>query len=621
MDIELTKEDLIKQSIEFGYLREEDLHKKYQTPREYLFKEHNGDLGLPMFLNEARNIIDLEAREGGKSFFAACCIAHNFIFDGAFNFDEWLRKRKTAEPMVSQTVVGAIESSFSTDLLKKFRLGFENLPGSIEYKGKKYPSPLYFETEGSLAAAKTFQSKKSKSKIIHRTFQDNPLAANGTRPSLAMIEEVGFCDNIEEVLGALKECVSESGRQFGTVWMFGTGGLTKGIAANYTKYIFQNPSEFNCIVFEDKWEHKGEIGMFVPKYRVLNQYKNLEDNTSDDDRALSYLLSNRKQVENNKIKYATEVINNPIKPSEIFFSMDGLFFPTADLKFAHTNLTVNQKLLNASYKGFVIPDDGKMVWKNTNDKPIKEYPHRVSKGQQGCIEVFEHPVENDDGIIPDNIYIAGCDPVDDDDFNGSLQSTIVINRLTRRIVAEYTARHETAKEYYENVRRLLLYYNAKCNYENNKKGLFQYFEVKNSTHLLCPTPKILKDMSIMSKALLKGNKAYGTPASESVNNWHRNLTKEWLLETAYGEEDINNCYFIRSIAILEELLYWNPEGNFDRVSALGMAMILLEEKAKRPIIMEQENNTSLARFETFINKNSILNNDKQRISQTKTSFF
>jgi hypothetical protein len=601
-------------------LREEDVNKKYVIPREYLFKEHTDNYGKPLFQNEAWNIIDLEAREGGKSFFAAACIAHNFLFDGAYDFDLWLQKRKSAEPMVSQTVVGAIESQFSNDLLKKFRLGFENLPGSVEYKGIKYPSPLWVETRGSLAASKTLESIRSSSKIIHRTFQDNPLAANGTRPSLALIEEVGFCDNIEEVLGALKECVSQSGRQFGTVWMFGTGGLTKGIAANYTKHIFYNPKEFRCLEFEDVYEYKGSIGLFVPKNRVLNQFKDLETNTSDNEAALDYLIKSRKNVENNKVKYATEVINNPIKPSEIFFSMDGLFFPTTDLKFALNALEINTKLLNSSYKGFVVPDEGKMVWKNTNDKTIREYPHRINKGTQGCIEIFEHPVENDNGEVPDGIYIAGCDPVDDDGLLGSLQSTFIINRLTRRIVAEYTARHETVKEYYENLRRLLIYYNAKCNYENAKKGLFQYFENKNSTHLLCPTPKILKDMNVMSKAQLKGNKAYGTPASESVNNWHRNLTKEWLLETAFNEEDINNCYFIRSTALLQELLYWNPEGNFDRVSAMGMAMILLEEKAKRPIMIEQETNTSLRRFENFINANSILNNDKQRISETKTFF-
>ena len=608
-----------------GYITEEDIKKKYINPREYLAKTHDGNYGRPLFNNEAGNIIDLEAREGGKSFFAACCIGHNWIFDGAYNFNTWYTKRKSNEPLTSQTVVGAIESQYSSDLLKKFTLGYSNLPGEASYTTKEgrtieYPSPLYVESTGSTMPAKSLVKKKSNSKIHHRTFKDNPLAANGTRPSLVCIEEVGFMDNVEETLGALKECVSESGRQFGTIWMFGTGGLTKGIAANYTKRIFYNPAEYNCLEFDDIWEGKGKIGMFFPKYRVLNQFKDLENSTSDDDGALDYLMRIRKSVENNNIKYATEVINNPIKPSEIFFSMDGLFFPTTDLKFALNQLESNKKLLNASYAGFCIEDEkGKIVWKNTNDKPLRDYNQRISKLEQGCIEIYQHPVTDSDGDVPHGIYLAGCDTVDDDDLFGSLQSTFIINRLTKQIVAEYTARHETAKEYYENLRKLLIYYNAKCNYENTKKGLYQYLETKNCTHLLCDTPKILKDLRLISKLQSKGNKAVGSPAPGSVNAWHRNLTKEWLLEQSFSDPSINNCYTIRSTALLEELLYWNPDGNFDRVSALGMTMILLQENAKRTgEMLDKKPETSLDRFDKYMLTKSILKNEyTKKVSQAE----
>jgi len=44
------------------------------------------------------------------------------------------------------------------------------------------------------------------------------------------------------------------------------------------------------------------------------------------------------------------------------------------------------------------------------------------------------------------------------------------------IVAEYTGRPATAEDYYENVRKLLLYYNARLLYENQWKGLATYFK-------------------------------------------------------------------------------------------------------------------------------------------------
>ena len=153
-----------------------------------------------------------------------------------------------------------------------------------------------------------------------------------------------------------------------------------------------------------------------------------------------------------------------------------------------------------------------------------------------------------------------------------------MNSLTRRIVAEYTGRPATAKEYYENTLRLLKYYNAVNNYEQNKKGMFGYFEQKNSLYYLADTPKILRDIDLVKNSL-GGNKMKGTMASEAVNKYGRELIKTWLLETAYGS-DRANLYTINSIPLLKELIYWNKDGNFDRVSALGLLLIYLEDRAK-----------------------------------------
>ena len=153
-----------------------------------------------------------------------------------------------------------------------------------------------------------------------------------------------------------------------------------------------------------------------------------------------------------------------------------------------------------------------------------------------------------------------------------------MNILTGRIVAEYTGRPATAKEYYENVLRLMKYYNAINNYEQNKKGMFSYFEQKNALYHLADTPKILRDIDIV-KNQGGGNKVKGTMATEAVNKYGRELIKGWLLENAYGADKLN-LYTIRSMALLKELIYWNKEGNFDRVSALGLLLIYREDRAK-----------------------------------------
>lgn len=615
-DQEKIKEDgLLDLYIEKGWLREEDLTKKYIPVRKYLRMNHGTSKGKALFQNEAKNVIDLEARGGGKSFFAAANIGHNFTFDGATDYEVYLRKRSSdkEKPLTTQTLVGAIDSAYSKDLLGKFLLGIENLPGSVKFNGEDYPSPLAIKYSGSLQSGRFLLSEISNSKLHHRTFKDDPLAANGTRPSLVYIEEVGFMDNIEETLGALKECVAEGSRQFGTIYMFGTGGLFKGVASTFTRNIFYNPKDYNCLEFDDIWEGRGKIGYFVPAYLTLNGFKRGENLITDEEKALNYLEKERASFRLNKIKYASELINRPIRPSEVFFSLEGTFFPLTELKMAQQDLLSNEVLINTSWKGFCIQKDDEIVWQNTNDRPIIDWPYQASKMGEGCIEIYEMPVKDYTGSIPSNIYIAGCDPVDDDGYAGSLQSTFILNRLTNRIVAEYTARHATAAEYYENLRKLLIFYNAKCNYENAKKGLYQYFFNKNSTYLLAETPKILRDQGMVRTANV-GNKAFGTPANQAVNRWARDLIKEWLLDEVADKDNMLNVNTIRSRALLEELIRWSEDVNCDRVSAMGMLMILNQQFYKNTPTIDEKKSDIFDKWDKKFNPSSKIKQNQLQYS-------
>jgi hypothetical protein len=619
----LEEDKLLDTYIRSGYIREEDLNKTYEHPRTYLARQHKSNYGKPLFQNEAKNVIDLECREGGKSYWAANMIAHNFLFDGAYDYDLYLEAKQSKQYLTSDTLIGAIHTKYSSDLLSKFKLGFDNLPGKVEYRGVTYESPFMVQTEGSLQPGKTYRSledDKVKSKIHHVTFKDNPLAGNGLRASLVLIEEVGFMDNIEETLGALKESVSQSGRQFGSIYMFGTGGLSKGVALNYTKTIFNSPATYNCLEFDDVYEHKGKIGYFIPKHLGLNQFKEGELLVTNWEKAEKFLNNEFEKTKGDKLKQAMELINNPRLPSHMFLTIEGIFFPTIDLKNRLSELEADRKELDETEKGFVVINEkGEYTFKRTEDKPIRTHPHKVTSFSQGCVEIFERPVYNVHGEIPSGIYIAGCDPVDDDDLKGSLQSAFIINKLTRRIVAEYTARHETAKEYWENLRRLLIFYNAKCNYENAKKGLWQYFENTNSTYLLIDTPKILKEQSIISKSRLTGNKAVGTPASLQVNQWARNLIKQWLMEPMFSNPELANLSHIKTPAFLEELITWNPDGNFDRISAMGMALIALEDKLKINIDLEKPIENNSDKYKKFLN-DRINGTSIENISRTKITF-
>ena len=145
-----------------------------------------------------------------------------------------------------------------------------------------------------------------------------------------------------------------------------------------------------------------------------------------------------------------------------------------------------------------------------------------------------------------------------------------------------------ADDYFEICRRLCLFYNARLNYENNKKGLFAHFSRMNSTYLLTDVLEILVDKQMMKPGGY-GNTAKGTNASQSVNGWARQLITKYLLtpqtvvvadEGEEKEVTRHNLDFIKNKALLIELSQWNQFGNFDRVSAMGMLMLIREDKLR-----------------------------------------
>lgn len=172
----------------------------YIPASEYLRKIHTKNLGKPLFENEAMNFLMMGSRGFGKSYsVAGGIIGHEFVFDGMKSYDpEYI-----GSPPSTEIVVGAGDAKYSGDILKKTQFGLDNLPGGIEIGDKFYPSPFSKQYGGSWYSGKeviaqykkklggTWKILGSKSKIKHRTFKDNAFAANGTRPAVMVMEEIG----------------------------------------------------------------------------------------------------------------------------------------------------------------------------------------------------------------------------------------------------------------------------------------------------------------------------------------------------------------------------------------------------------------------------------------------
>lgn len=199
--------------------------------------------------------------------------------------------------------------------------------------------------------------------------------------------------------------------------------------------------------------------------------------------------------------------------------------------------------------------------------------------------------------------------------SSSLSSTFVLDLWTDKIVAEFTGRQPFADDNFEIVRLLCLFYNAKCLYEANKKGLFAYFSKMNCTHLLADTPEYLRDKQLI-KYTSFGSSAKGVNANAAINNYANSLIRDWLLKPVITiskgengesiESTIPNLYNIRNRALLEELIAFNPEINVDRIRALGMVMLYREEKMilyQGDIKREESNNSSYLGNDPFFSNN------------------
>ena len=84
-----------------------------------------------------------------------------------------------------------------------------------------------------------------------------------------------------------------------------------------------------------------------------------------------------------------------------------------------------------------------------------------------------------------------------------------------------------------------------------------------------------------------GNKAKGTNATQAINAYGRNLLRSWLLRPTIVVQEVDGesqevaipaLFTLRSRALIKELINYNSQGNFDRVSSMGMLMLLREDK-------------------------------------------
>ena len=432
------------------------------------------------------------------------------------------------------------------------------------------------------------RKKGSLNSVMGVSSKDDSGKLRGKRGHI-YFEEMGSFPNLLEIFDVVRQGMEEGDYTYGLAFLVGTAA-EKESNFESAKTLLYNTEVYNIYtiknVYDKPKQGKPTFGYFFPAYVNRKGCYN-KDGVSDAVKALVQILQARY-----KAKYGSDpnsvlrvIAEMPITPAEAIIKVKNAFFPVTALTERLQQLDLDSKAYDDVKVGNLVLEGNEVKFRPSDDKPIRKYG--VDNSTQGAIEIYEVPQRNSSNKVYDNRYIIGHDPVDNDQAEShSLSSTFVLDLYTDRIVAEYTGRQPFADDNFEIVRLLCLFYNAKCLYESNKKGIFAYFQKLQCTHLLADTPEYLRDKQMVKYSSF-GSNAKGVNASAAINNYANGLIRDWLLKpipTIIVEDGVEkqvqipNLYFIRGRALLEELIAFDPVRNFDRIRALGMLMLYREEK-------------------------------------------
>ena len=447
------------------------------------------------------------------------------------------------------------------------------------------------------------------SSITGITLKNDPERVRGTRAKLVLWEEGGKFPSLLDAWRIEQPSVeTDDGKAFGLMIAFGTGG-TEGASFEGLKELFYKPKSYNVLSFPNIWDEgreNTECAFFVPAYSNLesfdddgNQVYMDRDGNSYKEKAIENLIDQRNKVKDGGASQQSIdrfISERPIRPAEAVLELGKNIFPRKLLMDQLTRIRTNKKL--QSMKHIVdLEWDGNGQVKAT-EKPsgdITNYPLKKGDKPHGSVVIWEYPVKDP----PLGLYIGGCDPYDhDDSFTNSLGSTFIFKRVrageawTDVIVAEYSGRPDTAEEYYENVRKLLTFYNARLLFENERKGIYPYFTNKHCDYLLADQPdKIISEVFKDSKV----QRRKGCHMTKQIRSYGEGLILEWLLDEF--EEGHPNVERVYSEPLIEELIENDGVRNVDRVIALCMVMIYREELYQLKVSSAKEQNKQVELFE------------------------
>jgi len=463
------------------------------------------------------------------------------------------------------------------------------------------------------------------SSILIRNLDEgnNEEAIAGTKPRKLIIDEIGKGNFLRGLQAAIPGFTTPYGWGCSPI-LTGTGGDMKKFMD--AKSLMFDVDNFNFLTYNNSKDDKRIHGLFIShKYRMeakedstLGAY--LNEPSKSDLHNVKMLVSNEEkatQITNDnlerlkkagdRIAYLKEKMYYPQEVDDIFLNEDTNIFDIDSAKRQKT------RLLNQERTGtpVVLFHDGEKIAHEFTDRmPISNFPLKNSDLKEAPIVIYEFPVDNP----PYGLYVAGVDPYRQGKsaYSSSLGAVYVYKRMHEisgekyqdMFVASYVARPDKKETWEEQARFLIKYYNARTLCENDDISFIEYMKAKGDAHYLERQPEWLKE--IVPNTTVKRDYGIHRSSQKIIDYLHTCLKK--YMEAPIFVEKNDAGEVIREVlgvskmfdpVLLEEIIQYNDQGNFDRIVAAELA---IAQALKMDPIMGKIGGTSDERVASMFNK-------------------
>ena len=487
--------------------------------------------------------------------------------------------------------------------------------------------------------------------IIIRNAKDghNTEVAAGTTAKSFIMDEVGKYSFSSAFKAAEPAFKGKNGWRAVPI-LVGTGGSFDN--GKDAENFFYNPESNNFLTIEN--EDNSKTGLFLSGlYRQDCKYKttladylinvrgmNLPDVSelsqvemwvSDKDKALKLIEKERvaAKLHPDRTMYLKQVMYFPITVNECFLSASQNIFDVESAKHQKARLLAQEK----TGTPVILYNDGEKITHKFTDKlPITNFPLKTDDSKDAPVVIYEFPIENP----PYGLYVAGIDPYrqGQSKYSNSLGSVYIYKRMhdltgekyQDMFVASYCARPEKKETWDEQARLLIKYYNARALVENDEVSFIDYMIAKGDAHYLEKQPDWLKE--VVPNTTVRRD--YGIHRSaEKIRDFLHTCLKKYLEEPIFVEKD-ENGNTIREIlgvtkifdpVLLEEIIQYNDEDNFDRVIAAELA---IAQAMKMDPIFGKISSTKDSRMESLLKpkkRNVLFDNSKGLFTNNKNKLF